>query len=659
MDPLLTACLLSAPDEPGLEDAVQSAIVAADEVIVGWTGPPGEAEALAGRLGVAVVPIPWAGSFAEARNAMLERARGEWVLMLDADEQLEGAGEAAIRRLTDGRGATGYWIPIESPTQSDGSGTTWITYQVRLFRNLPANRYEGRLGERLPDRVMALAEAQPADSVLRILHRGMIGVEAQRRSLRNLSVLEGALSGVGLDPWTAWALGRHLLRAGRPAEAAALPAALREGGGAAPLLARLQAESLLLLSRAEEAVELLGTATGQFPDYTDLWLLLGRGLDALGRIDEAAQAFRRCLDLGPAPPPYESEAGAGDALALLGLGGLKERVADVDGALRWYEEAYRARPGQTEPLYAIARVYAVQGDGRKLPAALQKLVADVHGSPPTAEQWLVLADALCTHRQYRGALRFAERAAAQNGNPDEVAAMRGYALLGLGQAAGASRALSAVSAGYEWAVQARLLQLTAAWCSGDCQGARALLEQLGGGEVEPGLLRAARAVHQWICRRDEPLEPGEAWGTAGGEFLLQVVDALLAAGLKREAERVAALMERTGWPEGYRALAVLFRLRRQLRPAHRYFDRALAAGRHDFDLLYNLAELELRDRNWPRALRLVTEAIGQRPDDPRVYLLKARVFRAQALELLRQARRRWDDPEAARMLAELTREEGR
>ena len=44
---------------------------------------------MASEAGARVVSIPWQNDFAKARNLALEQVHADWVLSLDADEQLD------------------------------------------------------------------------------------------------------------------------------------------------------------------------------------------------------------------------------------------------------------------------------------------------------------------------------------------------------------------------------------------------------------------------------------------------------------------------------------------------------------------------------------------------------------------------------------------
>lgn len=83
----------------GLARAIRSALPAVDRVIVGNTGSTDDSAAIARSFGARVFDVPWENDFSKARNAVLQACRGEWILLLDADEMLDPAGASQIPRL--------------------------------------------------------------------------------------------------------------------------------------------------------------------------------------------------------------------------------------------------------------------------------------------------------------------------------------------------------------------------------------------------------------------------------------------------------------------------------------------------------------------------------------------------------------------------------
>ena len=71
-----------------LERCLASVAGFVDEMVVVDTGSDDATAAIAASCGAAVHHLPWPGDFAPARNHALDLAKGDWVLVLDADEWL-------------------------------------------------------------------------------------------------------------------------------------------------------------------------------------------------------------------------------------------------------------------------------------------------------------------------------------------------------------------------------------------------------------------------------------------------------------------------------------------------------------------------------------------------------------------------------------------
>ena len=158
----------------------------------------------------------------------------------------------------------------------------------------------------------------------------------------------------------------------------------------APALAGMGA-LMFQLERHEDAVDLIGRALSinpGLPDAADLHRLRGRALQALGRLQEAAEQFARCLELTPRDPEaldhlaflrfqaerYEEALdlyrtlaetdGANDATGT-NIGVTLLRLARYDEAIQAFEEALAVDPGREIARRALDEARRLARDGAR------------------------------------------------------------------------------------------------------------------------------------------------------------------------------------------------------------------------------------------------------------------------------------------------------
>jgi glycosyltransferase involved in cell wall biosynthesis len=90
------------------------------------------------------------GDFAGQRNFAVEKASGDWILVLDADETLSAnAGEGIEKLIKDG-GGDGFWFPRRNYINEETylqHGYFYPDWQLRLFKKKSFVRYKGLVHE--------------------------------------------------------------------------------------------------------------------------------------------------------------------------------------------------------------------------------------------------------------------------------------------------------------------------------------------------------------------------------------------------------------------------------------------------------------------------------------------------------------------------------
>jgi glycosyltransferase involved in cell wall biosynthesis len=97
-DVFCTAVLIARNEEAVIKGCLRSVRDLVDEIVVLDTGSLDRTMECASEAGARVMKSSWRDDFASARNEAIAHARGDWILSIDADEQIVG-GSCQGRRL--------------------------------------------------------------------------------------------------------------------------------------------------------------------------------------------------------------------------------------------------------------------------------------------------------------------------------------------------------------------------------------------------------------------------------------------------------------------------------------------------------------------------------------------------------------------------------
>lgn len=161
--PSLSLCMIVRNESYFLEGCLSSARNFVDEIVIVDTGSGDNTMEIAARFTDRLYTYEWHDHFADARNYALERATGEWIIVLDADEMIEPEHWKELRsrivatdkdaffleqRNYSHEPANENWIPIPRRTPYTRNYKGYKPNPIaRLFRNDGQIRYSGRVHE--------------------------------------------------------------------------------------------------------------------------------------------------------------------------------------------------------------------------------------------------------------------------------------------------------------------------------------------------------------------------------------------------------------------------------------------------------------------------------------------------------------------------------
>jgi len=196
IDGVISFCMIAKNEERDIAACLESVRGLAGETIVVDTGSTDRTRAIAAEYGAEVIPFDFTFvDFAAARNCAIGRARGEWILMLDADETLAPGSAAGIEKLAAEDRNAGYFL--ERVNRSSEAEKPFTDHVVRLFPKRPGIGYRGRVHETVDASILA-GGGKLIRTAIRIDHRFRADAEARRR--KNLWYIEILKEEIAADP---------------------------------------------------------------------------------------------------------------------------------------------------------------------------------------------------------------------------------------------------------------------------------------------------------------------------------------------------------------------------------------------------------------------------------------------------------------------------
>jgi glycosyltransferase involved in cell wall biosynthesis len=318
-----------------------------DEMIVVDTGSSDKTSEIAVSYGAKVYHQSWQQNFSEARNFSIDRAKGNWILILDADEVLVD-GESLMKLASMAEEHIDGFLFNVINYYDEPMTKIEKTESVRLFRNRAKLRFFGAANEQLP-----LKAGNVVHSDLFIHHYGYIPdlVGFENRANRVLKVLLDEIEKVPEDPSFHYTLGKeyvviknydqavvHLLKALN----------LKEGEKKYEAqIYKLISKCFLALEVSGEFKRIMDKGIKNYPDYPDLYYFRAKYCEKRGELLLAVCDLMKCLSMEQFPIPsqdYNLEEGITSYKAHDCLGKILDQLSMGQEALTAYARSLQIKP---------------------------------------------------------------------------------------------------------------------------------------------------------------------------------------------------------------------------------------------------------------------------------------------------------------------------
>lgn len=639
----ISLCMIVKDEEQNLRKCLSSVDGVVDEIIVVETGSTDGTPGVAAEFGARVLSFHWNDNFSDARNASLEGATGDWILFLDADEELTAEGREALRRATLDETVEGYFIKVINYLGSEGRVETCPDLIFRLFRNRPEYRFRGAIHEQIVDVILeknSRANYRVAEDLV-ILHYGYLSrqIEEKDKKNRNLSILSRELAQSPDNRLLRYHYGVELFRAERYREAA--EEFVRAANGIdpqtiyLPKLLRYIVLTYQALSLHEKAVETVRLGLGLFPDYADLYYY--GGLVCLDQKDYsgAYNFFQDALSMPDQPAYYAPFSGSRGFRSLYNLGRLAEIFCNDEEAINYYIRSLQDNSFFTSALESIARLLRPREDPEYAKKCLEQVCEFC-----TPQAYLMMGQILFNQSAYQLALEYLEKGAPGREASPETLLWKAICLIQQRRYLEALRILNGFAPGHHLYPLATLNKVFCFWLRNNRRKLRELTEDL----FALGLSAETKAVVS-LFRNSGMKRRGPEYNL-GDEGMSLLMDLVMRALDMGEIERAVSLLNgltRACQRQNARTFGKLFFQYGYPELAEGYFLMYLDSDPGCAETQFTLAGIKEDQGHYPEAISLYRRALELDSREPRHYIRLIRLYEKMRRELLEEAIARYPD----------------
>lgn len=332
---MITVCMIVKDESKVLEKSLKSISLYGFEIVIVDTGSKDNTKEIADKYTDKVYDFKWENDFSKARNFSISKASNEFVLVIDADEEIVELDKKILETNLN-KDKVGRVLIINKYSRDKNT----FRYNERISRLFNKNlfEYSGSIHEQVisKDNQKYVTYNIP----ITIEHCGYETSEIERKNKihRNIKLLENELESNGYDPYTLYQLGKSYYMEGNYIKAEsyfnkALDFDLNPKLEYVQDMVETLGYTLINQKKYEESMKLLGVYS-EFSISADFVFLIGLIYMNNGFFDKAIEEFKKVQKYRECKME-----GINDYLANYNIGAILECLGNTQEAIKYYKKS--------------------------------------------------------------------------------------------------------------------------------------------------------------------------------------------------------------------------------------------------------------------------------------------------------------------------------
>lgn len=366
---LLSLCMIVKNEENTLGRCLESVKDIVDEIIIVDTGSTDDTIRVAKKYGAKIFFYKWDNSFANARNYSLSKASKDWILIMDADDELRSEDKNKVIKLINDENTklNAYFGETLSYSGDFSDYNIYSNLNIRIIKNGKGYKFSGDIHEQ----IIPGDEDKNKTSIfgiadIKFYHYGYLKetVDNKNKRKRNMDIINKILEKDPNNTFMLYNMGIEYSAKGEYLEALKyLEKAYKNFNtslGFAPKLLLKMISCNEILQNFDECLRLIEEGLKYYPKCTDYEFYKANILYRQKKYSSAIESAKKCISMGESPILLREVSGVSTYRPYYLLGTIYFNIGDYDGAYKCYDESLKLNPKLTDSIFKIAEIMSIQ-----------------------------------------------------------------------------------------------------------------------------------------------------------------------------------------------------------------------------------------------------------------------------------------------------------